>query len=432
MSTNQGWFESDDDHRNRIAREADERTIEKATESAPSQGWIENDDDYRQRIAQEANEHRIKDSDGSTPSQGWFENDDGYRQRIAQEANEHTIKDSTSSTPSQGWFESGDDYEIRIRKEANEHIVKIGTSSLPRQGWFEGDHDYRSRIAHEAREVRANDLSDSSTYSKPGLPSAADSSGGYSSSRSSSKSSGVRLVIAGIVLVFVVIGIASFFKDSNKSGVTSFSPSVAYVNTKQLNVRSGSGNQYDIISKLPLGTQVSIIQKATAVDGGAWVKIRLDFGEGWVNEKLLSSTNPTNVPLPVKNNANNINDLAKTNAASMPPQIPYEDHGACPFECCTYREWTTEKRTALHKDMNESASEVFSVNKGERVTGLTGVVITTQWGEAKVIRPTVIGGFNAKIGDVVYLLTYRGEGFYTLSYMGKIVNEIEDMDSLKR
>ena len=65
-----------------------------------------------------------------SPNQGWFESDDDYRQRVAQEADERTIEDSTISAPSQGWFEADQDYDTRIRKEANEQIVNSGTRAV--------------------------------------------------------------------------------------------------------------------------------------------------------------------------------------------------------------------------------------------------------------------------------------------------------------
>lgn len=160
MSQEQGWFESKEDYRSRVAREADENTIERSTGSAPSQGLFENNESYRERIAEEANERTVADSTGSAPSQGWFENNESYRERIAQEANERIVADSTGSAPSHGWFESADDYDVRIRKDANEQLVKDGTGSSPRQGWFEGNHEYRSRIAHQAHGILARDRSD--------------------------------------------------------------------------------------------------------------------------------------------------------------------------------------------------------------------------------------------------------------------------------
>ena len=180
MSSGQGFFESDDDYRDRVAREADERTIEESTGSAPSRGFFESDDEYRDRISQEANERRIEDSTGSSPSKGWIESDEDYRDRIAREANERTIEDSTGTTPSRGWFESEGDYDIRVRREANEQII-TGSGASPSRGLFESDHDYRSRIAHEARQVRSSgsskDVRETSSASSSDSDSESDSSG---------------------------------------------------------------------------------------------------------------------------------------------------------------------------------------------------------------------------------------------------------------
>ena len=160
MSSDQGWFESDEAYQRRLADEADERTIENASGSAPSQGWFESDDSYRDRVSREANEYRIEEATGDAPSQGWFESDNDYRDRIEQEANERTVEDLNGSAPSKGWFESDDDYRVRVRREANESIIENGEGESPRQGWFEGDHAYRSRVAHEARRVRARPTTD--------------------------------------------------------------------------------------------------------------------------------------------------------------------------------------------------------------------------------------------------------------------------------
>ena len=155
MSSDQGWLESDEDYRRRKAREADERTIEELTGSAPSQGWLESEESYRERISREANESRFRELTGSTASQGWLEDSDSYLTRIAQDVNRLTVAKFTGSMPSQGWLESNEEFDVRLRKEANERIVENSTGSFPRQDWFEGDYDYRSRIAHEAREARA-------------------------------------------------------------------------------------------------------------------------------------------------------------------------------------------------------------------------------------------------------------------------------------
>ena len=41
--------------------------------------------------------------------------------------------------------------------------------------------------------------------------------------------------------------------------------------------------------------------------------------------------------------------LAAAARAQTRPPRNYEDRGACPFECCTYREWSVEEDTVLYK-----------------------------------------------------------------------------------
>jgi hypothetical protein len=102
------------------------------------------------------------------------------------------------------------------------------------------------------------------------------------------------------------------------------------------------------------------------------------------------------------------------------PLIPYADHGACPFECCTYRRWVANKETILRKDRRDDSPVAFKVRKGERVTAVTGVVITTEPGQARLLKPIAIADKRARIGDVVYLLTDLGEGFCKVWYKGKM------------
>ncbi len=105
------------------------------------------------------------------------------------------------------------------------------------------------------------------------------------------------------------------------------------------------------------------------------------------------------------------------------PPMPFVDKGACPFECCTYRDWTVDKATTIGSAMRDSSSVAFRLKKGERVKGLTGVVITSQPGEVRVLKRTKIGKLTAQPGDTLYLLTYRGEGFHRVWYRGRITEE---------
>jgi len=41
------------------------------------------------------------------------------------------------------------------------------------------------------------------------------------------------------------------------------------------------------------------------------------------------------------------------------PPIPFDEEGACPFQCCTYREWSVDWATDLHADRRDDSSVVF-------------------------------------------------------------------------
>ncbi|MBX7053451.1 MAG: hypothetical protein K1X36_00715 [Pyrinomonadaceae bacterium] len=105
------------------------------------------------------------------------------------------------------------------------------------------------------------------------------------------------------------------------------------------------------------------------------------------------------------------------------PTIPFVDKGACPFECCTYREWTVDKATAVRSAMRDSSPIAFRLKQGERVKGVTGVVVTSRPGEVRVLKRTKIGRFTANKGDTLYLLTYIGEGFHKVWYRGNMTEE---------
>jgi hypothetical protein len=104
------------------------------------------------------------------------------------------------------------------------------------------------------------------------------------------------------------------------------------------------------------------------------------------------------------------------------PPLPNLDHGACPFEGCTYRDWSVLADTQLLADQRDDARIVARVQRGATVRGLTGVVVTTKLGRARVVRQATIGGRGTKVspGDRVDLLNYRGEGIWKYWLRGLI------------
>ena len=97
------------------------------------------------------------------------------------------------------------------------------------------------------------------------------------------------------------------------------------------------------------------------------------------------------------------------------PPIPYEDVGACPFEGCVYREWVANAPVEIRTDRTLTAPVAFAVGKGEKVTAVNGVVITTRPGRVEFDAPHDVDASGGRIhiesGQSLYLLTSQGEGF---------------------
>ena len=123
------------------------------------------------------------------------------------------------------------------------------------------------------------------------------------------------------------------------------------------------------------------------------------------------------------------------------PVLPYEDEGACPFECCTYRDWIAEAGfQAFGSRIPDGAGRrkpAFKIAKGERVTALSGVVITTQAGVVRIVKPGVIDVYSKRLpkaprvsiavtpGDRVYLFTNQGEGYMSGWFDGRILESFD-------
>jgi len=110
-------------------------------------------------------------------------------------------------------------------------------------------------------------------------------------------------------------------------------------------------------------------------------------------------------------------------------QLPFEDHGACPFEGCTYREWTANTPVEIRLDRRDNAPTAFRLKEGDRIQALTGVVITLRPGELTFRAPQVLetpdGPIRVSPGDTVYLLTYQGEGFTKAWFSGRLYRDVD-------
>jgi hypothetical protein len=113
--------------------------------------------------------------------------------------------------------------------------------------------------------------------------------------------------------------------------------------------------------------------------------------------------------------------------------LPYVNRGACPFECCTYREWSVEKDADVLTTHRDGAPVAFRVLKGERVRGVTGLVEVTRPGRAVLHGTRVLatndGDVTVRPGEKILVLHPMGEGFWKVWVGGRVREaELHDKD----
>lgn len=102
---------------------------------------------------------------------------------------------------------------------------------------------------------------------------------------------------------------------------------------------------------------------------------------------------------------------------SKPPAL-YVDKGACPFECCTYRKWKTVKTTVAYARPDKRSRRVGSFKAGSDVVGLTGEVRTVP-GRFVILKTHE----KYKPGDVLWVYTPLGEGYYKVWFKGRMYDQ---------
>ena len=107
-----------------------------------------------------------------------------------------------------------------------------------------------------------------------------------------------------------------------------------------------------------------------------------------------------------------------TNSTQSKPPAIFIDKGACPFECCTYRKWTTAKATVAYIRSDKGSRRIGTFKAGSDVVGLTGEVRTIP-GRFVILKEH--GKY--KPGDVLWVYTPLGEGMYKVWFNGAMQTE---------
>lgn len=105
-----------------------------------------------------------------------------------------------------------------------------------------------------------------------------------------------------------------------------------------------------------------------------------------------------------------------TTAGRTAPPNPYVDKGACPFECCTYRDWKTNGPiTLLDKPGGRQVVATFAA--GSTVHATTGEVISKP---EPIVAKQDYADSPIRTGDMFYFLHYAGEGFSHVWFKGRV------------
>lgn len=117
-----------------------------------------------------------------------------------------------------------------------------------------------------------------------------------------------------------------------------------------------------------------------------------------------------------------------SSAASAPNLLEgvYVDRGVCPFECCTYRDWSTMVAVPVYVAEGDSSKVAFSLEAGQGFTAQTGNVHVRPLGLA-VMRDTATlvhvhppGPLKLAKGDSMEVISPVGEGYYRVRYRGTV------------
>ena len=122
--------------------------------------------------------------------------------------------------------------------------------------------------------------------------------------------------------------------------------------------------------------------------------------------------------------------LGATGQSDGEPKLPFVDEGACPFEGCQYGAWTATAQVSVRKDSAANSPVEFTILPGEKITAISGKVITRKFGIVKMVKPVVFDDIDTRApqysshkleiptGAVLYVLHEEGEGSCLYWYRG--------------
>lgn len=142
------------------------------------------------------------------------------------------------------------------------------------------------------------------------------------------------------------------------------------------------------------------------------------------NPKLDYATIPAEVPSTKSHGTSPVTAPESPSYVAQPaPSLPFFDWNACPFEGCTYGEWTAVVAVEVFDTWKASRKRVATLPAKAVVTGVWGVVITYKPGVIQLTED--LPQDDLRRGDTILTYTYRGEGFPAAWFKGRFYREYD-------
>jgi hypothetical protein len=114
---------------------------------------------------------------------------------------------------------------------------------------------------------------------------------------------------------------------------------------------------------------------------------------------------------------------AEASRAMATPEVPYYDWNVCPGEGCSYKEWVATKVVPVFDSYKVGRRGIAQLKAGDKVLGITGVVITFKPGVIHMDRDLPNKGLSR--GDTILTYAYRGEGNSAVWLKGRYVSDYD-------
>jgi hypothetical protein len=106
------------------------------------------------------------------------------------------------------------------------------------------------------------------------------------------------------------------------------------------------------------------------------------------------------------------------------PALPFYHWGACPYERCVYGgPWAANRSVTVYDTWRQGRRPVAQIAAGDKVTGITGVVITFKPGLIMMDRD--LPDKDLRRGDTVRTYGDYSEGFSAVWFKGRYFSEFD-------